>query len=78
MGRAAELPILPPIWAPNYFDQAIHRIIPILIAFDEISQEWQQMNHSWLSGNDLDEGEPEPKLPDEFGKVREMLNKLFE
>lgn len=79
MGRKdPELPPLPPLWAPNYSAQVIHRLFPVLEAFGDISRLWQNKHYAWFCGNELDEAEELPRLPEEFARVKEIMDNLFE
>jgi len=76
--KPSELSTLPPSWASNYSAQIVHRLLPILQAVDDLSKSWQNEHYAWLCGNELDEGEAEPQLPEEFLTVKKLLNKLLE
>ena len=76
--KPSELSTLPPSWASNYTAQIVHRLLPILQAVDDLSKSWQNEHYAWLCGNELDEGEAEPELPEEFVKVKKLLQRLLE
>jgi hypothetical protein len=39
---------------------------------------WQNKHYAWFCGNELDEAEELPRLPEEFARVKEIMDNLFE